>query len=163
MFMNKHITLIIAVALGCMSAGFSTHAAEPAPPLGANKAIYDYLGAPVAVATNMPSAYTKEGLISALQAAAGAADISLKKLEIDDSEFPFVVGVICSSKGEMEKLKDQIRRMPIYSYTGGVGGGDRYAMNLVHHTAFPADARERIRRRVPLREQILFERLNGKQ
>jgi hypothetical protein len=160
--MKTHTSLIVTVALGLLSAGYATQASESAP-TGPNKVLYDYLGAPVAPPENMDAAYTKEGLTHAMQAAAKAAGITLVKLEIEDSEFPFLVGVICANQQDMEKLKDEIRKMPAYNYTGGVGGGRSasYAMNLVHYNAYPADARQRIEHRLRLREQILFEKMHG--
>ena len=157
--MKTHTSLIVAVALGLLSAGYSTHASESAA-TGQNKAIYDYLGAPVAPPANMEAAYSKEGLTSAMQTAAKAAGISLTKLEIDDSEFPFLVSVSCASQQDMEKLKEQIRKMPAYNYTGGVGGGRSasYTMNLVPNTAYPADVRQRIQHRLSLREEIFYQK-----
>ncbi len=112
----------------------------------------------------MDAAYTKAGLIHAMQAAAKAAGITLTKLQIDDSEFPFLVGVICANQQDMEKLKEQIRKLPAYNYTGGVGGGRSasYAMNLVPYTAYPPHAQWRIWHRLSLREQILSDRLFGR-
>lgn len=157
--MNTRTFLKVVITVGLLSVGCVEHAAEPALPAGPNKVLYEYLGDPVATPTNMDAAYTKEGLINAMQAAAKAAGISLKKLEIDDSEFPFLVGVICTNREDMEKLKERIRKMPAYNYTGGVGGNDSYAMNLVHYRAFPKEAVQRIHRRTPLREQILMDRM----
>jgi hypothetical protein len=111
----------------------------------------------------MAAAYTREGLTSAMRAAARTAGISLTKLEIDDSEFPPLVGVICANRDDMEKLKQEIRKMPDYNYTGGVGGDNSSAMNLVHSRAFPDGAAERIHRRMSLRAQILFGRMHGHQ
>ena len=162
--MKTHTSLIVAVALGLLSAGYSTHASESAS-TGPNKVLYDYLGEPVAPPTDMDAAYTKEGLTHAMQDAAKAAGIILTKLEIDDSEFPFLVGVICANQQDMEKLKDQIRKMPAYNYTGGVGGGRSasYAMNLVPYTAYPADARQRIEHRLSLREEIFYRKTHETQ
>ena len=162
--MKNHVSLIVAVALGLLSAGYPTPASESAP-TGPNKLLYDYLGDPVAPPANMDAAYTKEGLTNAMQAAAKAAGITLTKLEIEDSEFPFLVGVICANQQDMEKLKDQIRKMPAYNYTGGVGGGRSasYAMNLVPYTAYPADTKERIEHRLSLREEIFFRKIHKKQ
>ena len=160
--MKTYPSLIVAAALGLLSAGCSARAAEPASP-GPNKVLYDYLGDPVAPPKSMDTAYTKEGLTKAMQAAAKAAGITLVKLEIEDSEFPCLVGVICANQQDMEKLKEEIRKMRAYNYTGGVGGGRSasYAMNLVHYKAYPPDARQRIEHRVPLREQIFFNRMHG--
>src|SRR5664279_4100042 len=99
--MKIHTSLIVAVALGLLSAGYSTHASESAP-TGPNKVLYEYLGDPVAPPADMDAAYTKEGLIKAVQTAAGNAGITLKRIEIDDSEYPFLVGVICK-EGDYSK------------------------------------------------------------
>jgi len=99
-FMKKHTSLIIAVLLGFLLIGCSKHATGP------NQVMFDYLGNPVAPPANTDVAYTKEGLASAMQDAAQAANITLTKVEIDDSEFPFLVGVVCAGKGDMAKLKD---------------------------------------------------------
>lgn len=162
--MKIRTSLIVAVALGVLSAGCSTYASESAP-TGPNKVLYDYLGDPVAPPAKMDAAYTKEGLTHAMQAAAKAAGITLTKLEIDDSEFPFLVGVICANPQDMEKLKEQIQKTRGYNYTGGVGGGRSasYAMNLVPSTSYPADTQERIEHRLSLRQEILFRRLHKKQ
>lgn len=154
---------VVAPGTTLASAGYSTQATEPAS-TGPNKVMYDYLGDPVAPPPNMDAAYTKEGLTHAMQDAAKAAAITLVKLQIDDSEFPFLVGVICANQQDLEKLKVQIRKMPAYNYTGGVGGGRSasYAMNLVHYNAYPADAHQRIEHRLSLREEIFFKMLHEK-
>lgn len=158
--MRTHPLAIVAAMLGLLSAGDSTNAAESASLAGPNKVLYEYLGDPVMPPTNLASAYTKEGLTSAMHAAAKAAGISLTKLEIDDSEFPFLVGVICANSSELEKLKKQLRKMSAYHYAGGVGDGASYAMNLVPSTAFPGSDCRRIYRRMSLRQQILFDRIH---
>ena len=65
----------------------------------------------------------------------------------------------------MEKLKEQIRKMPAYNYTGGVGGGRSasYSMNLVPYTAYPVDARQRIYHRMMLREAMFYDKIHGAQ
>jgi hypothetical protein len=156
-FMKNHTSLILAVLLGLLSAGCSKHAAGP------NQVLFDYLGNPVAPPANMDAAYTKEGLTSAMQDAAQAANIPLTRVEVDDSEFPFLAGVVCANKGDMEKLKEQIHKMAAYNYSGGVGGDTSMAMNLVPYSAFPTDARQRIYHRMMLREAILSDKINGKQ
>jgi hypothetical protein len=156
-FMKTHTSLIVAVLLGLLSAGCSKHAA------GSNQALFDYLGNPVAPPANMDAAYTKEGLTSAMQNAAQAANISLTKVEVDDSEFPFLVGVVCANRDDMEKLKEQIRKVTAYNYTGGVSDNNSYAMNLVPSSAFPTEARQRIDHRMMLREAMLFDKITRKQ
>ena len=53
--------------------------------------------------------------------------------------------------------------MAAYNYTGGVGGDNSSAMNLVPLSAFPAEGRQRIYHRMMLREEILHDRINGVQ
>ncbi|MGD0262773.1 MAG: hypothetical protein ABSD29_23650, partial [Verrucomicrobiota bacterium] len=62
---------------------------------GPNQALLEFLGDPVEPPADMNAAYSKDGLIKAVQTAAYNAGISIQRVEIDDSEFPFLVGVIC--------------------------------------------------------------------
>jgi len=168
--MKTHRLLAAAVLLALITGGYSKPAAEPAPPktdaqikpvTGPNKVLFDYLGDPVAPPATLDAAYTKQGLTRGVQTAAQAAGISLVTLELDDSEFPCLVGVVCASRDDRQKLEDQISKMPGYNYNGGWGGNDRRAMNLVPVNAWPTEARRRIWHRIPLREQILGERISG--
>ncbi|HZR16218.1 MAG TPA: hypothetical protein VFE51_02725 [Verrucomicrobiae bacterium] len=126
---------------------------------GPNKVLFDYLGNPVAPPSSIDPAYTKEGLTSATRTAAQNAGISLLALEIDDSEFPFLVGVVFADPGDKQKFKEQIGQLPAYSFSGGVGGDTSYAMNLVPYKAFPRDSGQRIYRRMMLREAVLYDKI----
>ena len=123
--------------------------------------LFDYLGNPVTPPEDMDAAYTKAGLTQALQLAAQTAGISLARIEIDDSEFPFLVGVTFGDKGDKDKLTEQLRKLPAYNFTGGVGGETSYAMNLVPYPAFPKDAGRQIYHRLMLRETILHDKITG--
>jgi hypothetical protein len=125
---------------------------------GANRALFDYLGGPVEVPAEMDAAYSKEGLINAVQTAARNAGISLTRVEVDNSEFPFLVGVICK-EGDYEKLKEQFRKMPAYEYSGSVGSHTCSALNLVPYRAFPPEVSTRISRRLTVRMQVFQEKL----
>ncbi len=127
----------------------------------ANQALYAYLGEPVAAPTNMDAAYTKDGLLSAVQTAGQNAGISLTKLEIDDSEFPYLVGVVFANQGDKEKLKEQLQKMSGYATSGGVGGETSYAMNIVPYSAFPRGVGQRIYRRMTVRESMLYDKITG--
>ena len=85
------------------------------------------------------------------------------KLEIDDSEFPFLVGVVCGSREDRQKLEDQITKVPGCKYIGGWGGNTMRVMDLVPLTACPAQARERVYHRIALREAILGNKIIGMQ
>ena len=128
---------------------------------GPNQVLFDYLGNPVPPPANLDAAYTKEGMIQALQTAVQQAGITLTKLEIDDSEFPFLVGVVFAGNGDKEKLMEQIEKLPAYKSSGGVGGELTYSMNIVPYSAFPREAGDRIYHRMMLREAVLFDRINA--
>jgi len=136
---------------------------EPVSTSGPNQVLFNYLGNPVTPPADMDAAYTKDGFISGMQSAAQSAGISLVKLEIDDSEFPFLVGVVFAEKGDKEKLMKQIEKNEAYSPSGGVGGKTSYAMNLVPHRKFPPEMSDRIYHRMMLREAVLFDRINDRQ
>ncbi len=133
--------------------------AEPVSLTGANQALINYLGNPVAPPSDMEPAYTKEGLQQGMKTAADNAGIALVRVEIDDSEFPFLIGVIFANPGDKPKLKEQIQKMPPYAISGGVGDEITYAMNIVRH--FPPNDSQRIGRRMVLREAILYDKLVG--
>lgn len=143
----------------------STHAAgttwETLFAGGPNQVLFQYLGNPVPVPSDMAAAYTKKGLTQAMQAAAQNTGISLVKLEIDDSEYPFLIGVTFAKETDKEKLLKQIRANSAYALSGGVGGETYYAMNIVPHRAFPQDASQRIYRRMTLREAVLCDKIMG--
>jgi hypothetical protein len=126
---------------------------------GPNQALLEYLGDPVAPPADMNAAYTKDGLIKAIQTAARKAGISVKRVEIDDSEFPFLVGVICK-EGDYSKLTDQLRKMAAYEYNGGISSHTCAAFNLVPYRAFPSAVGERISHRTGVREQVLYQRIS---
>ncbi len=146
---------------GATSQNVETPAQPAAAGSDANEALYAYLGEPVTAPATIDAAYTKDGLIRAMQTASQNAGISLLKLEIDDSEFPFLVGVVFANQGDKEKLKEQIGKMSGYATSGGVGGEISYAMNIVPYTAFPKNAGQRIYRRMTVRESILCDRITG--
>jgi len=135
-------------------------ATEPISATGPNSVLYQQLGKPVAPPANLDAAYTKEGLIQGMQTAAQNAGISLVKLEIDDSEFPYLVGVVIATQEDMEKFKEQIRKMAAYHFAGGMGG-TTYVMNLVPSRAFPPGIGDRIYLRMIPREGILYDALRA--
>ena len=125
---------------------------------GANQALLEYLGDPVEPPADMDAAYSKDGLIKAIQTAARNAGISVQRVEIDDSEYPFLVGVICK-EGDYSKLTDQLRKMDAYEYNGGISSHTCAAFNLVPYRVFPSGVSMRISHRSGLREQILYDKI----
>ena len=121
----------------------------------------DYLGNSVPPPPNLNADYSKEGLINALQNAAQAANVALKRIEIDDSEFPFLVGVDVQNRSDMQKLQDQIRSMGEYNYTGGVGGDTRWVGNIIPYDQYPAGKKHDILNRLGLRETMFYDKVSG--
>jgi hypothetical protein len=132
---------------------------QPVSVTGPNQVLLEYLGDPVAPPADMDAAYTKEGLIKAVQTAAQNAGITLKRIEIDDSEYPFLVGVICK-EGDYSKLKDQLRKMEGYAYNDSVGSNTHNAMNIVPYRVFPSAFAGRINHRTGLRMQVLQDKIS---
>ena len=128
---------------------------------GSNQAMLDYLGTPAPPPPNLNAAYSKEGLISALQTAAQAANISLRKIEIDDSEFPFLIGVEVQTGNDMQKLQDQIKTMGEYNYTGGISGGTYFVGNITPYDQYPAEKKHDILNRLGLRETMFYDKVSG--
>jgi hypothetical protein len=139
---------------------------KPVSLSGPNQALLDYLGNPVAPPANMDARYTRQGLIDAIQLAARNAGITPKKVAIDDSEYPFLVGVICGGS-DFAKLKGEINKLDGYHYNGSVGndananGSDTCnAFSIVPYQAHPRDAMQDIAHRLMLRQQVFYDKLS---
>jgi hypothetical protein len=142
---------------------------KPGAASGPNQILLEYLGNPVEPPANMDARYTKEGLIIAVQLAARDAGIKIKKVMVDDSEYPFLLGVVCAGS-DATKLKAQIKKMDGYGYSGSVGndvnrdGSDTCnVFSIVPYSAHPRDARRQIDHRLMLRQQVFYDRINGQE
>lgn len=144
---------------GHQNSALSAAAAPEASP--ASAALITYLGDSVPAPANIDPAYTKEGLIDAIRRAAQAAGVSVKRVEIETSEFPFIAGVVCESDAEFEKIKAQFRTMHNYQYGGATSSHGTYAFNITPYQAYPSEAGQRISRRTILRQQMFFDQLNS--
>jgi len=157
-------------ALSLQSANDSLTRSSPEEPpsfSGPNKTLFDYLGNPVMPPPDMDAHYTGQGLTDAIHLAAQRAGITVKGVTIDDSEFPFIVGVVCGGS-DFPKLKNELRQMSDYEYGGGVGndvnsdGSDTCnVFNIVPYRAFPNDSEEKIYHRLMLREQVFHHLLTA--
>ena len=140
----------------------------PATASGANQALFAYLGNPVEPPAPMDARYTKEGMVGAIELAAKNAGIKVKKLEVDDSEYPFLVGVIHGGGSDAVKLKNQIKKLDGYEYNGSVGndansdGSDTCnVFCIVPYPAQPQESRRQISHRLMLRQQMFHHRLSA--
>src|SRR5262249_43700819 len=136
--------------------------AQLAPPLSdRNRALLEYIGEPVDPSLNTDSRYTKDSVLSAVQLAAQNAGVSLQRLEVEDSEYPCLVGVFCSPQ-DYARLLDEIKKLDGYEYNGAVGGSDSFhSLNITPARASPGAAKEQIDRRVMLRQQMFYKSLSA--
>ncbi len=125
---------------------------------GPNITLFKFLGDPVEPPADMDPAYTKEGLIKAVQTAARKAGVSVKRVEIEDSEFPFLVGII-TKEGEWTKVTEEFRKMPPYAYNGSHSTPTHCVFNLVPYPAYPRQVSERVGHRTGLRCQVFLDKL----
>jgi hypothetical protein len=124
---------------------------------GPNQVLLEYLGDPVPPPADMDPAYSKEGLIKAIQTAARNAGIAVKRVEIEDSEYPLLVGTVCK-EGDFPRLTDQLRKMSAYSYNGCISSPTHAAFNIVPYRVFPRQVSERISHRTGLRSQVFMDK-----
>jgi len=139
--------------------GSNNVASRPVRLSGPNLAIFEYLGQPVEPPSDLDPKYTQEGLINAVRSAARKANVTLKKIELDESEFPFLVGIVTEARG-FEKVEDQIRKMSGYEAQGSVGSPTCHTFNIVPYSAYPRESSERISRRGTLRSQMFYDKLS---
>lgn len=123
-----------------------------------NQALWHYLGDAVPPPAQVAARYTAQGLSNAVIAAAGAAGV-VAQVEIDESEYPFLVGVICS-RPSYARLMQELCRDKAYVDQGSVGNETCQAMNIVPYSAFPSGSSERISHRLTVRMQMFNERLS---
>ena len=126
----------------------------------ANRKMLEFLGEPVAPPANLDQRYTQTALTEAVQAAAQKSGITLKKITIEDSEYPFLVGINCAD-GDFPRLEERLKKMDGYEYKGSVGWATCYAINIVPWAASPPGTGQRISRRCTLRQSMLYERILG--
>jgi hypothetical protein len=136
---------------------------------GPNQTLFNYLGNPVEPPANLDARYAPEGLTNAILLAARNAGITLKKVAVDDSEYPFLIGVICRGS-DFTKLKAQIKEMDGYEYGGSVGndsnsnGSDTCnVFSIVPYQVHPRKSRQQIDHRLMLRQQVFYNRLNAQE
>ena len=146
--------LIAAALLGLLPVGCSKHAGQEAL-VG--------MGKPVPPPVHIDTAYTRAGLIRAVNDAAEAAKVGLTKVRIDDSEFPFLLGFQCAYQSGAEAVAAQIRQMQPYSNSGGVGSNGFWVMNVVPASAFPGDVSQQISNRLAAREAKFCDQISGHQ
>lgn len=131
----------------------------------ANRRLLAYLGEPVQPPSDMDAKYSKKGLSHAIELAARNAGVVPKRIAIDTSEFPFLIGVVCEGS-DAAKLKAELKKMDGYQYQGSIGndsngdGSDTCnVFSIVPYQAQPDSLQERIHHRLMLRYQVFYDRI----
>ena len=138
--------------------GWSTLANQQTPS-GANQAIFQYLGEPVAPPPNLDPAYSREALLRTVHEAAHRSGLAINSIRLDESEFPFLIGLV--STGDFDRLGDELKKMDGYDFTGSVGHQTYHAFNIIPWRVFPPEHGQRIGRRLTVRMQILADKISG--
>lgn len=126
-----------------------------------NRALFEFIGEPVNPSLNSDVRYSRDGIISAINTAARHAGVALRHLEVDDSEYPCLLGVICDPQ-DFARLTDHVRRLEGYELSGSVGGNKEFhVLNITPANAYPKTMREKITRREVLRQQAFYNRLSS--
>jgi len=123
-----------------------------------NRAIVAYLGNPVPAPADLDPKYSPGNLTAAFSAISEKAGWPVKKLAVDDSEFPFLVYGTLAGK---HRLPESVfRETKGYSYGGSVvgttdGGSTYFALNIIPNDQYPSGQMEACNRRLMVRLQIL--------
>ena len=118
------------------------------------EAFLAFLGEPVQPPPDVNPAYSQQGIMNAVQQAAQLAGISLKKLEIETSEFPYLAAVAWESEADYQKFKAQFKNMPDYEYGGGTGSYELCAFTITPYRSLSPEMIQRVSRRLMLRCQM---------
>jgi hypothetical protein len=119
---------------------------------GLNQALAEYIGDPVEPPVNLDARYTKDGVIGAVQLAARNAGVTVERVEVEDSEYPFLVGLFCEEQA-YSKWLNEIYKLDGYTHSSGVGGRGVYTVSITPATAYPDAVAEQIQHRLMLRLQ----------
>ena len=121
--------------------------------------VFDFGGQePVRPPADVDPKYTAAGLRAAFTAMCKRLDYQIVKLEIDQSEFPFLVSAVIQGRCEYRALRD-LSSMDGYAYSGSATRSRDsvtvVALNMVPNDAYPHAQAISIRQRLGSRLQKL--------
>jgi hypothetical protein len=125
-----------------------------------NRLIMDYLGDPVRPPSTLSETYSPANLLAVFTAVSKKRGVEIKKLEVDDSEFPFLVYGVLAGKPDLGPLETDLRQTTGYAYGGAVvgstGDGSTYfSMNIIPYNQYPPGQAAACSRRLMVRLQML--------
>ncbi len=129
-------------------------------PVTGNFAIMAYLGEPVPAPAGLDPRYSPAGLKAAFADLGKRLGLTVKRLEVDDSEFPFVIYGLLAGQCDYHALADGVRQMSGYSYGGSVSGdtgegGTYFSLSIIPDKLFPAGRIMDCSKRLMIRLQML--------
>lgn len=128
---------------------------------GHNDAILRYLGEPVPPPANLDPKYAPEGMMAAFKSFCEARGVTVEKLGVDTSEYPFLLyGVVRNGSEFFQQISTELKALPGYAYSGSTtsrskDGEVTFALNMIPGKAHPGEQAESIRRRNMIRLQML--------
>jgi hypothetical protein len=140
------------------SAGDQSRA--PSVPVAGNFAIMAYLGEPVPAPAGLDPRYSPAGLRSAFADLGQRLRLTVDRLEVDDSEFPFAIYGLIAGRCDYHALADGVNAMDGYAYGGSVTGDTRegatyFAISITPDRLFPQGRVMDCSRRLMVRLQML--------
>lgn len=126
-----------------------------------NAAILAYLGQPVPAPAGLDERFSAKSLLAAFTELCKTSGYTIKKLAVDDSEFPFLIYGRVAGKKDIDGFSKELGPMKPYVYGGSVNGsigtGDEtyFSLNMTPSDRFPADAAQTCSRRLMIRMQML--------
>lgn len=164
---------LLSCTAAIISTGFSSRVCAAEAPSGAvvawtpekarsaNAAIMAYLGEPLPPPAELDPKYTAEGLVAACKAACANLGFELSQLDVDDTEFPFLVHGVITGSHDFKDMPGILRTLPGYAYGGSVVGRKNgmtfFSLNLISPEQYPRGQRAAIQRRLMIRLQMLGE------
>ncbi|HZZ56385.1 MAG TPA: hypothetical protein VFE31_01045 [Opitutaceae bacterium] len=127
--------------------------------LDPNERLMAYLGRPGTRPATLDPGYSRGGLLAAVTQAARASGATVRSISIDDSEFPYLVGIVCP-RADFEKLAAELFKNSKYRTTGSVSGDDIHVFSPTPIEICPPEERISAQRRLMVRYQMLYDRLS---
>ena len=123
-----------------------------------NHAIIAYLGDPVSPPADLDTIYSSKNLMAAFTSLMEKQGVTIKKLAVDDSEFPFLLYGVLGGKYDFRNLN----LMKGYSYGGAIcgnnGKGDtQFSLNMIPTDQYPRGQAGACYRRLTIRLQMLHD------
>ncbi|HEY1793527.1 MAG TPA: hypothetical protein VGG34_11465 [Opitutaceae bacterium] len=133
---------------------------ETRPGNRANQAILAYLGNPVPPPPSLDPRYTRPSLIAAFKSLGAQLGLAIDRLDVDESEFPFILYGVSDGPCDYHALAKGFRQMEGYDYCGSVtrslpGGRMSFAIDIIPRDQIPTARAADCRRRLMIRLQML--------